>query len=130
VRPVPAIRIARATNDLARLVPFYRDGLGFDIIGSFADHAGFDGIMFGRTDAPYHFEFTLERGVPCARRPHPDDLVVVYLPDRAEWDAAVARMESLGFTPVAAHNPFWDRGGRTYEDPDGNRVVLYNAAWP
>jgi catechol 2,3-dioxygenase-like lactoylglutathione lyase family enzyme len=129
VRPAPALRVARATNDLARLVPFYRDGLGFEIVGSFDDHAGFDGIMFGRRDVPYHFEFTSERGASCEREPHPDDLIVLYLPDRDVWEDAVARMEAAGFAPVAAHNPYWDRDGRTYADPDGNRVVLQNAAW-
>jgi catechol 2,3-dioxygenase-like lactoylglutathione lyase family enzyme len=112
------------------LVPFYRDGLGFEIVGSFDGHAGFDGIMFGRPDAPYHFEFTAERGAPRDRVPHPDDLIVLYLPDREAWEAAVARIEAAGVAPVAAHNPYWDRAGRTYVDPDGNRVVLQNAAWP
>lgn len=26
-------------------------------------------------------------------------------------------------------NPYWDRLGLTFEDPDGDRVVLQNAAW-
>ncbi|WP_416171653.1 hypothetical protein [Haematobacter missouriensis] len=37
---------------------------------------------------------------------------------------------SRGHEPVPSFNPYWDRGGRTFEDPDGYRVVLQNAAWP
>jgi hypothetical protein len=29
-----------------------------------------------------------------------------------------------------AFNPYWDRSGRTFEDPDGYRVVLQNAPYP
>jgi hypothetical protein len=32
-------------------------------------------------------------------------------------------------THVAAFNPYWDRDGVTFEDPDGYRIVLQNAAW-
>ena len=51
------------------------------------------------------------------------------LPDAAEWQVAVRRAEAAGFVPVPAHNPYWDQHGRTFEDPDGYRVVLQRAAW-
>ena len=54
----PKLRVARPTDDIEALIPFYRDGLGFDILHRFDGHDGFDGVMLGRSDAPYHFEFT------------------------------------------------------------------------
>jgi hypothetical protein len=30
---------------------------------------------------------------------------------------------------VQSFNPYWDQHGKTFEDPDGYRVVLQNAAW-
>ncbi len=30
---------------------------------------------------------------------------------------------------LAPSNPYWDKLGRTFEDPDGYRVVLQNADW-
>jgi len=42
----------------------------------------------------------------------------------------VARLEELGHTPVKSFNPYWDRKGKTFEDPDGYRVVLQQASWP
>jgi hypothetical protein len=42
---------------------------------------------------------------------------------------AVAQLEGLGYMPVKAFNPYWDKNGKTFEDPDGYRVVLQNAIW-
>jgi len=33
------------------------------------------------------------------------------------------------YKPVKPFNPYWDKKGRTFEDPDGYRVVLQNAEW-
>lgn len=123
------LRIARPSDDLDALIPFYRDGLGLKIIASFTDHDGFDGVMFGHADLPYHLEFTRTKTYRAGRAPTQDNLLVFYLPDPALWRAAVQRMQRAGFAPVSAFNPYWDKNGKTFEDPDGYRVVLQNAAW-
>jgi catechol 2,3-dioxygenase-like lactoylglutathione lyase family enzyme len=64
------LRIARATNDLAEVIKFYRDGLGFEIVSSFEDHEGFDGVMLGHQGLPYHLEFTSQREHPAAVAPN------------------------------------------------------------
>ena len=61
------LRVARATDHLEEIVRFYRDGLGFEVVGEFYDHEGFDGVMLGHAGFPYHFEFTRERGVNAGR---------------------------------------------------------------
>ena len=124
------LRLARPTDRLDDVVRFYRDGLGFMELGGFRDHDGFDGVMLGHPDAPYHLEFTHHRGHAVGRAPTQDHLMVFYLPDAVAWAEAVARLERLGCVPVPSFNPYWDRAGRTFEDPDGYRVVLQNAAWP
>jgi len=126
---VPILRVARPSDDLDALLPFYRDGLGLNVLHIFKDHAGFDGVMLGRAGAPYHFEFTRSAQHKAGRAPTQDNLLVFYLPDRSEWDAAILRMQRAGFAPVAAFNPYWDVNGRTFQDPDGYRVVLQNAGW-
>jgi catechol 2,3-dioxygenase-like lactoylglutathione lyase family enzyme len=118
------LRIARPTNDLDAIVRFYRDGLGLEVLGSFTDHAGFDGVMLGHPRDPFHLEFTRERDVVAARAPSEDHLLVFYVPRPAEWTARVGRMTSRGFRPVPSHNPYWESRGETFEDPDGYRVVL------
>jgi catechol 2,3-dioxygenase-like lactoylglutathione lyase family enzyme len=124
------LRVARPTDDLAPLLSFYRDGLGFDVLSEFEDHAGFDGVVLGRRGAGYHLEFTRKRGHKVGRAPTEDNLLVFYVPDGDEWGRVVARLEGLGYKPVKAFNPYWDKKGRTFEDPDGYRVVVQNASWP
>jgi catechol 2,3-dioxygenase-like lactoylglutathione lyase family enzyme len=111
------------------VVAFYRDGLGLQMLSRFEDHEGFDGVMLGGPGAQWHLEFTTHRRRPAERTPGPEDLLVLYLPDPAAWREAVARLERFGAPRVAAANPYWDRAGATFEDPDGRRVVLQNAAW-
>lgn len=123
------LRIARPTERLAEVVRFYRDGLGFEVVGSFEDHGGFDGVMLGLPGLAYHLEFTRQRGHEAGRAPTEENLLVFYLPDPLDWRRAVERMESRGYAPVRSHNPYWDARGRTFEDPDGYRVVLQHAAW-
>jgi catechol 2,3-dioxygenase-like lactoylglutathione lyase family enzyme len=125
----PHLRIARPTDQLDAVVRFYRDGLGFEVVGGFRDHDGFDGVMLGHPGGAYHLELTSQRGVTVGRAPNAESLLVLYLPDAQEWSRAVARFEVLGLSPVKSHNPYWDAHGVTFEDPDGYRVVLARQAW-
>jgi hypothetical protein len=124
------MRVARATDDLSALMRFYRDGLGLQVLYEFRDHAGFDGVMLGTPGSPYHLEFTQTAAHPAGRAPGPENLLVFFLPEAAAYRAAMARMEASGFRPVQAFNPYWDKCGRTYEDPDGYRIVFQNSPWP
>jgi hypothetical protein len=124
------MRVARPTNRLEDVVRFYRDGLRLTVRGSFEDHDGFDGVMLGIPGTSYHLEFTHQHGHEVADAPTQDHLLVFYLPDHTEWLEANAHMERCGYVPVQSYNPYWDASGRTYEDPDGYRVVLQNAVWP
>lgn len=126
---VPTLRVARPSDDLDRLLPFYRDGLGLRLLYRFEDHEGFDGVVLGREGAPYHFEFTRARGHTAGRAQTQDNLLIFYLPQARAWQAAIDRMRAAGFSLVAAFNPYWDRDGATFEDPDGYRIVLQHAAW-
>ena len=123
------MRVARATDHMEAIITFYRDGLGFSVIGSFVNHDGFDGVMLGHAGAQYHLEFTRQHGVPAGRAPTEENLLIFYLPDEGEWQTAVRRMSDQGYEPIRAHNPYWDQRGVTFEDADGYRVVLQNAAW-
>ena len=123
------IRIARPVSNLALTQVMYCDGLGLQMMGSFADHDGFDGVMLGLAGAGCHFEFTHRRAKPVAPAPTKEDLIVLYIPGTAAWEAACARMLAAGFKRVTSLNPYWEVQGRTYEDHDGYRIVLQNDAW-
>jgi catechol 2,3-dioxygenase-like lactoylglutathione lyase family enzyme len=126
---VPVLRVARPTDDLGPLIRFYRDGLGLEVLFSFHDHDGFDGVMLGLAGAPWHLEFTRRAGHAAGRAPTEDNLLVLYLPDRDEWNRVIRRMDAAGHAAVPSFNPYWDQRGVTFEDPDGYRVVLQNADW-
>jgi len=85
--------------------------------------------MLGGRDAAYHLEFTRKTGHRVGRAPTDDNLLVFYLPDETRWSAAVDRMKRAGHVPAGAFNPYWNRKGLTFEDPDGYRVVLQNESW-
>jgi catechol 2,3-dioxygenase-like lactoylglutathione lyase family enzyme len=123
------LRVARATDDLAAVVKFYQDGLGFEVLYEFTDHDGFDGVMLGWKGAAYHLEFTRKARQKVGRAPTEENLLVFYLPDAGEWKGAVARLEKAGYQSVKAFNPYWDNKGKTFEDPDGYRVGFQNASW-
>jgi len=124
------LRVARPTNNIEALLPFYCDGLGFEVLLKFAEHEGFDGIMLGHKGVAYHLEFTRNRAHDAGRAPTQDNLLVFYLPDGDAYLTAVSRIEGAGFPAVVSFNPYWDRYGKTFEDPDGYRVVLANMKAP
>ncbi len=124
------LRVARPSDSLEAVVKFYRDGLGFTVLYEFTDHDGFDGVMLGHQGAAYHLEFTRKHGHKAGRAATEDNLLVFYIPDAAAWKQAVDQMERQGHRPVKSFNPYWDKNGKTFEDPDGYRVILQHAAWP
>ena len=123
------LRVARPTDRLDEVVRFYVEGLGLQKLGAFEDHCGFDGVMLGEPGAAHHLEYTRKRGHVAGRAPSADKLLVFYLPDERQWREAIDRMIATGYEPVPSFNPYWDRVGRTFEDPDGYRVVLQHATW-
>jgi len=124
------LRVARPTDQLKEVVRFYSEGVGLEILGSFEDHEGFDGVMLGLAGMSYHLEFTRKPGTVAGRAPTLDNLLVFYLSDANDWNAAIKRMTDAGYRAVTSFNPYWDRHGRTFEDPDGYRVVLQHGSWP
>ena len=125
----PQLRIARPVGDLEKSVEMYRTGLDLKELFRFQNHAGFDGVMLGWPGAEYHFEFTVCRTHPVAPTPTPEDLLVLYLPDRNDWQSTCASMLQAGFLEVASFNPYWQERGRTFQDHDGYRVVPEQSAW-
>lgn len=124
------LRIARPTDQLEEVIRFYTVGIDLKVLGLFEDHEGFDGVMLGIPGDSYHLEFTRKRGHAAGRAPTQDNLLVFYIPDRQQWLERTERMSAAGYQPVPSFNPYWDRSGKTYEDPDGYRVVIQNQSWP
>ena len=129
MKPNRTLRVARPTDNLPEIAEMYAKGLGLEALSQFADHDGFDGVILGHPQHPYHLEFTSQRQHRVGTASSKDHLLVFYLPDQDEWEETCARMLGAGFIEVPSYNPFWDNEGKTFEDLDGYRVVLQHAAW-
>jgi hypothetical protein len=129
MQPGAVLRVARPTDHLTTIAEMYATGLDFTVLAQFEDHDGFDGIILGHPQQPYHLEFTTQRGHRVGKAPTQDHLLVFYLPDQDEWEASCPRMLAAGFQRVPLYNPYWEAQGQTFEDLDGYRVVLQNAVW-
>ncbi|MEZ4813648.1 MAG: VOC family protein [Bdellovibrionota bacterium] len=127
--PFYKLRVARPSKDLQKTLAFYSNALGLDQISHFEHHDAFSGIMLGKKDWPYHFEFTKHATHAILPTPTQEDLIVFYVPEKEEWEQLTQKIERLGHRPVTSLNPYWDLNGKTYEDPDGYRVVIQNAQW-
>jgi catechol 2,3-dioxygenase-like lactoylglutathione lyase family enzyme len=118
-----AVRFARPTDRLDDVLRFYEEGLGLERIDFFSDHAGYSGVMLGLPGEECHLELTEHADGSPGRAPTRDNLLVLYMTDRAAIQAIAARMGALGHEPVEPENPYW-ADDLTFEDPDGWRVVL------
>lgn len=123
------MRVARPTDNLEALTKMYMDGLGFHLLGRFANHDGFDGAIIGHEQHNYHLEYTHHKGTTVGKAPSQDNLLIFYVADPAIWKACCEQMIEAGFNEVPSYNKYWDIAGRSFEDIDGYRVVLQNKAW-
>ena len=128
--PAPVLRVAHPSRNLQATAGFYTRAFGLEVLETFTDHTGFDGVILGRAGWPYHLELTHRSEHPIAPRPTAEDLLVLYLPDRTQWNDAIRRVRSTGAHPVPSRNPYWESRGLTFEDPDGYRIVIANMGWP
>ncbi|KAI9240053.1 MAG: hypothetical protein BYD32DRAFT_353538, partial [Podila humilis] len=56
--------------------------------------------------------------------PTQENLLVLYLQDRAEVEARKTRMKEHGYRAVEPVKPYWNDYGYTFEDLEGWRFVL------
>ncbi|MGM7682577.1 VOC family protein [Cytobacillus sp. Hm23] len=120
-------RIARPTDNFEEVITFYEEGLGLTRIGSFQNHDGYDGVMFGLPGVEYHLEFTRHiDGSPCPA-PTKDNLLVFYIPDINEITEIKTKLDLMGYHEVEPENQYWKEKGITIEDPDGWRIVLMHS---
>ncbi len=83
--------------------------------------------MLGAPEAGWHLEFTSAATIPSPS-PGDEDLLVLYYPQQAAWEAQCTAMDAAGFLRVTAFNPYWEVNGVTFVDRDGYHTVLQNRA--
>lgn len=116
-------RVARHTADLSRMISFYRDILGLEVLGKFKDHQQYDGVFLGLKDADWHLEFTTSPEQPV-HAPDEDDLLVFYADSATELEQFKDKFKASNIAETEPKNPYWKENGVTYTDPDGFRIVI------
>jgi len=53
------LRVARPTDNLPEITNMYINGLGFQLLGIFDDHNGFEGSIIGHEEHNYHFNLLI-----------------------------------------------------------------------
>lgn len=124
------MRVGRPTDNLEEITKMYVEGLGFEVIGGFDGHGDFSGRMVGHPKHYYHLEFTSHITEKAGRAPSLENLLVFYVPNDAEYDAAINSISNSGFKKVKSFNPYWDGAAQTFEDLDGYRVVISHSESP
>lgn len=118
-------RSARPSNDLKALRRFYVDGLSCTVVAEWLDHDGFDGLVVGAPGGgDWQAEFVRQHGHAAPTAPSAEHLLVFYVADRATLEQRAARLRAVGFDAVVPNNPYWQRHGATFADPDGYHVVV------
>lgn len=116
-------RIARHTNDLEQIKTFYIDILGFELLGGFENHNGYDGIFIGKSNENWHLEFTKSNEIVLFDF-NEDDILVFYPNTKMEFDFIMDKIELKRIEFVKAKNPYWNENGKMILDPDGYRIII------
>jgi catechol 2,3-dioxygenase-like lactoylglutathione lyase family enzyme len=116
-------RFARHTNDLEQIKSFYIAILGFELLGTFENHNGYDGVFIGKSNENWHLEFTKTKEVISFDFKE-DDILVFYPASKTEFELLVHKLQSHEIEFIKAKNPYWNENGKMILDPDGYRILI------
>lgn len=116
-------RFARHTNNLEQIKSFYIDILGFELLGGFENHNGYDGIFIGRANENWHLEFTKSEEIVHFNF-NDDDIIVFYPKNKIDFDLIMNKIQSQNIDFIKAKNPYWNENGKMILDPDGYKIVI------
>lgn len=118
-----SFRFARHTNNLKQLKSFYIDILGLELLGSFENHNGYDGVFIGNPDENWHLEFTKSEDIVTFNFGE-EDILVFYPNTKLEFELIHDNLVANKIPFIQAKNPYWNENGKMFLDPDGYRVVI------
>lgn len=119
------VRFARHTNNLNTIKSFYIDILGLELLGSFENHNGYDGVFIGIPNTDWHLEFTKSNDI-ISFNFNEDDILVLYPNTKIEYNILINNILKNNISSVTSKNPYWNENGKMYLDPDGYHVVISN----
>ncbi|RTY88739.1 VOC family protein [Flavobacterium sp. RSP15] len=117
------LRIARHTDDLEKIEDFYVNILGFERLGGFQNHNNYNGIFIGKPKLDWHFEFT-QSDAKADHTFDQDDVTVLYSKTISEYNQFINRLLDNNISIITSKNPYWNKNGKMFLDPDGFRIVV------
>lgn len=117
------LRIARHTDKLDKIIRFYVDILGLEILGDFKNHDGYDGIFIGKPNKDWHLEFTISQENPQHIFDE-DDILVFYPNTHEELDSIMNKIRENNFEIKQSKNPYWNINGILINDFDNHNVII------
>ncbi len=118
-------RAARHTSDLSAMQHFYTEVLGLEVLGTFNDHDGYDGLFLGHEDADWHLEFT-SNGTAIEHSFNDDDILVFYPRSAVEYTTILNNIDRMQVPKHIPRNPYWKANGILIKDPDGYNIIVSN----
>ncbi len=116
-------RFARHTNNLEQLKSFYIDILGLELLGSFENHNGYDGVFIGKPTENWHLEFTKSDEIVSFNFGE-EDILVFYPNTKLEYEMIHDKLVTNKIEFIKAKNPYWNENGKMILDPDGYKIVI------
>jgi hypothetical protein len=117
------LRVARHTDNLEKVINFYVDILGLEVLGEFKNHNGYDGIFIGKPDSEWHLEFTISQENP-EHVFDEDDILVFYPKTTEELDCVLNKIRGKNIEIRESKNPYWNDNGILIKDFDNHNVII------
>lgn len=118
-------RFARHTNDLEKIKSFYIHILGFELLGSFENHNGYDGIFIGKSNENWHLEFTKSKETITFNFGD-EDFLVFYPNSIEDYNRMISSLNKNAKKSNPTKNPYWNENGKLFFDPDGYGIIISN----
>jgi len=119
-------RAARHTNCLSTISAFYVNVLNLEILSSFKNHKGYDGIFLGKQNVNWHIEFTTSKDT-AHHSFDEDDLFVFYPNTKEEYELILKNIHHYKIPLLTPRNPYWLENGFLINDPDGYYIIISNS---
>lgn len=116
-------RNARHTQNLESIISFYTSILRFNILGSFENHNGYDGVFLGKENTDWHLEFTSTNEVINSKYDE-DDILVFYPTNEKEYEQIVKNIKENNIEILLSKNPYWKENGILIQDPDKFNIII------
>lgn len=118
-------RFARHTNDLEKIKSFYIHILGLELLGSFENHNGYDGVFIGKLNENWHLEFTNSEETTTFNFGD-EDFLVFYPNSIEDYNRMISSLNKNAKKSNPTKNPYWKENGKLYLDPDGYGIIISN----